>query len=341
MEKSTNRKDFVCWNPYTYMEIHENGLATMCCPAWLPTRFNAFKLNEEWRSDKAWKVRKSIEDGNYKYCQDRFCPILTAIREGRADDIGIERVTPETFNWTKDKLPPLKHVKFCFDPTCNLACKTCREKKIVYMGPERQAANRMMEMIERDLAQDLELIDVSGSGEVFFSPTFRNWLFNMDPAKYPKLKNIHIHTNGQLWTELLWNQFEGSAKQFIHSAEISIDAASEKTYEAIRRGGSWKKLVDNLNFIRTIPLETITCSFVIQRDNYLEIEAFYEFIKSIFEGSAVQGWKVMYGRVGDWGRLTRDHWNYVNIFAEPEAEQYIVRTVQKLAQEHNNVITNI
>lgn len=340
MKKSTDRKDFVCWNPYTYMEIHENGRASMCCPAWISEQFDAYNLKDEWGSEKAWKVRKSIEDGSYRYCSDSFCPILAAIREGRADDIGVERVTPETFNWTKDKLPPLKHVKFCFDRTCNLYCKTCRESRVVYTGEARKRADDMIAMIERDLAPDLELIDVSGSGEVFFSRTFRNWLINLDPKKYPKLKNIHIHSNGQIWTEALWDSIT-EARQFIHSAEISIDAATKMTYETIRRGGSWDRLMDNLNFIGTIPLETITCSFVIQRDNYKEIEAFYDLIQSIFEGSAVKGWKVMYGRVGDWGTLTREHWNYVNIFADPKAEEEIVEIVQNLAKKHSNVITNI
>ena len=334
---STNKKDFVCWNPFTYMEIHENGLATMCCPAWISETFDAYNLKEEWGSEKAWAVRNSIKDGSYKYCNEKFCPVLTAIREGRADYV--EQVTPETFNWTEDKLPPMKHVKFCFDTTCNLYCKTCREQRIVYTGKKREEVDSMMARIERDFGDQLELIDVSGSGEVFFSKTFRDWLLNFDPEKYPKLQNIHIHTNGIMWTESFWERVT-LAKPFVHSAEVSIDGACKETYEKIRRGGTWERLVKNLEYIATLPLETITCSFVVQRDNYREIEAFYEFVKGIFENSGIE-WKVMYGRVGDWGRLTREHWEEVNIFADPEAEKEIIKTVEQLAKSHGNVLSNL
>lgn len=327
---------FICSNPFRYLEIHTGGFASMCCPSWLPVRFNTSKLKEEWISRRAYKVRESVVYGDYSYCNEH-CPHLSAIREGRLDqELGAE----DPKEYLLNEPVQLKRVKFCFDDSCNLHCQTCREKLTVLSASERERVNSTLQMIEKEFGHQLERIDVSGSGEVFFSPSFRTWLQNFNPRLYPNLKNIHIHTNGTLWNEAMWNSLNRS-RNYIHSAEISIDAATKETYSKIRRGGSWNNLQNNLRFISTLPLDEITCSFVVQRDNYREIEQFYEMVREIFEGSSIEKWQVMYGQVLDWGRLTREHWGDVNIFSDSEAVLQIQNSLRKLISINNNIWTNI
>ena len=67
------------------------------------------------------------------------------------------------------------------------------------------------------------------------------------------MKRIHIHTNGILWTEQLWERMK-SVHPFVKSCEISIDAATQDTYEnKTRIGGKWETLLKQLDFIINIP----------------------------------------------------------------------------------------
>ena len=85
---------------------------------------------------------------------------------------------------------------------------------------------------------------------------------------------IHLHTNANLWTEPMWESMS-NVHDLVKSVEISIDAGTKETYEKVRRNGDWDMLMKNLDYINTIKtLENVKLSFVIQDDNYKEIELF-------------------------------------------------------------------
>ena len=131
-----------------------------------------------------------------------------------------------------------------------------------------------------------------------------------------------------LWTPLVWDRIS-NITPYIKSAEISIDAATKETYEKIRRGGKWEVLQNNLQFISTLGLEDITVSFVVQTDNYQEIELFYEMCNQIFNNK-VRWWRVSYTRVLDWGAPGYDR---MNIFKSSNKEQEIRERINRLAEK--------
>jgi len=126
-------------------------------------------------------------------------------------------------------------------------------------------------------------------------------MHNLDDKKWPSLKNIHLHTNATKWNKKWWEYIK-PAHKYIKSCEISIDAGTKDTYETKTRiGGDWDELVENLNFISTLPrLRRIKTSFVVQQGNYKEMGIFYDSMIDIFKSKA----EVFFGKINNWGTFT-------------------------------------
>ena len=122
------------------------------------------------------------------------------------------------------------------------------------------------------------------------------------------MENIHIHTNGLLWTDQLWERMKGIHK-FVKSCEVSIDAATKDTYEKkVRIGGKWETLLKQLDFIINIPtIKSYIFSFVVQDNNYKEMYSFYELIKNL-------NWKfnkkftVFFNHITNWGTYSEQQY---------------------------------
>lgn len=308
---SLDKKDYICLQPFNFSEIFDHG-TFMCCPDWLPVNLgipNDIKAN--WNSDKAKEVRESIIDGSYKFCNEDRCPKLRGLKDGKTQGF----ITKEQFNKNIDKYTQdtPESIKLNFDQSCNLKCPSCRTDFIAFKGEDREKTESMMKQVEDQLAQGLTHIECTGTGDPFFSVTFRKWMMRFDPKDYPNVETIHLHTNGTLWNPSNWDRMEGIHK-YVKSAEISMDAATKDTYEnKTRIGGKWDVLIRNLNYIATIPtLDKVTLSFVVQKDNYQEMPRFYDLIKNIFNESGKE-WSVQFTRVVNWGTFTEEQYKDVNV----------------------------
>ena len=110
------------------------------------------------------------------------------------------------------------------------------------------------------------LANVTGGAEPFFSKTMMRFMREFDASKFPKLKKIHLHTNGTLWNENAWKAITPVHK-YISTCEISMDAGTREVYNIVRLGGDWDKLMNNIDFVLTIPTikikKTIFCNYYI------------------------------------------------------------------------------
>jgi hypothetical protein len=90
----------------------------------------------------------------------------------------------------------------------------------------------------------------------------------------PKLERIHLHTNGLLWTQRIWEKIPAETRALIRSATISIDAATPATYAENRRGGDFPTLLGRLSFIAELrtegPLDYLEIH-IVQANNHREI----------------------------------------------------------------------
>jgi organic radical activating enzyme len=313
-----DKKDFVCLQPFEFTEFFDYK-TYMCCPNWLPHDLgDPIDIANIWNSDLANKIRESMLDGSYSYCIESRCPKLTGLKEGKSEGF----MEKNEFLKVKEKYdhPVPKSVKFNFDQSCNLQCPTCRLEKINYEDEKRDRTELILESIETHLAENLEHIECTGSGDPFFSRTFRKWMMDFDPSVYPNLKSIHLHTNGTLWNESNWTRM-GKISKFVKSAEISVDAATKETYEIVRLGGKWEDVQTNLRYIANIPsIEYLTLSFVVQDTNYEEMEMFYKMTEDIFDDTPIN-WMVFFNRIVNWGTFSEGVFKLKDV-GNPEHPNY-------------------
>lgn len=280
----------------------------MCCPSWLDTPIGNLQyqsVEEIWNGKKAQELRRSILDGSFKYCNQSGCPFLQTISAPveKIDDVADEDLKQVI----EKKLTILpygpREVNCSYDRSCNLSCPSCRTKIIV----ERKNKKQILEVqrkIHNEALKDAHLLYITGSGDAFGSPFFRKWLQTMKREDMPNLKKIHLHTNAQLLTPKMWSIIPKDIQHLIKSVEISIDAASSKTYSINRRGGSFEKLLKNLEFIselrKTGTLEWVGISMVIQENNFMEMPDFVRLGKRFHFDT------VYFSKLVDWGTYPKE-----------------------------------
>jgi molybdenum cofactor biosynthesis enzyme MoaA len=203
------------------------------------------------------------------------------------------------------------------------------------MGGDRERTELILESIEDELSEGLEHIECTGSGDPFFSKTFLKWFITFKPYMYPNLKSIHLHTNGTLWNESNWGKMK-DVQKYIKSAEISVDAATKETYEKVRLGGKWDDIQKNLKFISTLTnLDYITMSFVVQKENYKEMEMFYKMSEDIFGNTTIR-WRIFFNRILNWERFDSETFKKIDV-GNPNHPEYkdMVEIYHKIPKSNN------
>lgn len=267
-----------CSRPFTWFEPYPDGKAHLCCFAWMRMPAGNWleqPIEEIWNSPAAQEIRSSILDGSFRHCKYSECYFL---QSGREPVMTVERAkqNPTFANIIENRTtvmpgPPTKMV-CSFDETCNLACPSCRSEKIVERpepgSPRFQLAERILALAH---SRQLDLLYITGSGEPFFSRVFLWMLKNLQSSSAPDMM-LYLHTNALLFTPALWSHFPDAAR-LLKAVQVSLDAASSETY-AKNRGGDWRKLMMNIEFIAGLDLRFLVFSMVVQTNNFREIPDF-------------------------------------------------------------------
>ena len=189
--------------------------------------------------------------------------------------------------------------------------------------------------IEDSYGNTTTTLYITGSGDPFISVGFRNFLRNFDKTKWPKLNNIHLHTNATKWNKKMWDSMP-NIHRYVKSCEISIDAATKDTYEnKTRLGGKWDELIENLKFISTIPsLVRIKPSFVVQQKNYKEMKMFYDLMASIFV--TTKDLAVYYGKITNWKTFSDEAFKKEKVWDtnHPEFHEFVEEVNRTLPNKH-------
>ena len=332
-------KNYICSVPFEIMEIHDNSYF-LCCASWLKKHLpKGEPMNEMWNSSEAKDIRKSVTDGSYRYCDKNQCPYLSQLTNLNTKSLGpIKHVNElqegffDSYNFESGEMKESpKVIHMSFDRTCNYKCPSCRVDMIVANSSKIEKINATIEEMETLYSNNIETIYCSGTADPFASVSYRNFLRNFNPKKYPKLKSIHLHTNASLWNKEMWDSMK-AIHPYVKSCEISIDAATKHTYDNITRlGGNWDSLISNLKFISTIKeLESIKCSFVVQQTNYMEMVDFLNIMQSIFDNRV----KVFFGKITNWGTFSDETFKLLQIWSPTHPEH------QLFLEEFKKVATN-
>lgn len=339
--------DRFCLRPFKHFEIHNESSVTdkirtyCCCPTWIKKSYgNIFDPNvdtqnllikksfdEIWNSDSAIEFRKSVLDGTFSYCRIDRCPYIQNNTLPFKKDYNdfINEIITQDFKINKPK-----EINLCYDRSCNLACPSCRNN-FTYVKKDSDEYKLKIKLNDFILnfihTHDFEIqINCTGSGDPFASNIFQNFLSRIDSSKNNQI-SILLQTNGVLFTEENWEKIKNIVKLKNKTVLISLDAGTEFTYNKIRKGGDWKKLMENLDFISNLYqeclLDYVQLDFVVQQQNYKEIPIFIEICEKY-------GFGVYFSRIFNWKTWSDQEFDKHDVFNKNHNEH------QQLLQIINN-----
>ena len=249
-----------------------------CCPTWLRPDAIARSVSAEqeadpwelWNHEAFVSLRRSVQQGTYEHC--RNCIRYVRKESGLAD---LWRPLP---SWAKPVMSRgPSHLFLSNELACNLYCWACRET-VITVTAERERRKRIMDAVLADFLPQAEFLSVLHSGEIFASPMHVDLLKRLDTYGNDHLR-VELFTNGTLLADH-WESIS-PAHSRIYRIKMSIDAATRKTYEAVRRGAKWDDLLRGLRLVRTLrdsgDLSEFEATFVVRSANFQDIPAFVDF----------------------------------------------------------------
>ena len=303
-----------CPRPFDTVLIDKNGSCFVCeCTAWLPQsvgNLNLQSLEDILKSPMRDRLQQSISDGSYRYCNNTQCSYLLDTRP---------------MGWPATPVASqIKNIRLAIDDSCNLSCPSCRINTVFVksgklLQQRMQLAKRIIEYIA--IHVDPITLHIGSDGDPFASLVYR--YFIKQTKNFPHVR-FSVQTNGLL-VKKMFQRHEDMFKK-LDVLNVSIDGSSLETYEHLRRGGSFKKIIENLEFIKEIKLKLnfkFIMHFVVQAENYQEMPGIIELAKKY---SADHVWL---NKITDW-----------NTFANFEAKN-IMNPAHAEHQEYKDVLNAV
>jgi sulfatase maturation enzyme AslB (radical SAM superfamily) len=317
-----NLKGYFCLSPFINIHISVIGEVHLCpCPGWGDTRIGNIlteTLEQMLSSPKAQRIRQSIIDGTYDYCDENQCALIINGNLNTADTLPLN-VARQIEDASLHDMP--YEIALNVDSTCNLSCPSCRTKvtKISEEDIARQEeiSQRIFQNIfSKPSSQRIHLV-TSGAGEVFSSPMIQSFLGLLNLKDFPNIA-ISLHSNGLL-AEKNWHRVK-HIESAISNVTISVDAARPDTYEKIRRGGQWPDILRSLEFLKN-KKEAVGFKFntrmIVQQSNFREILEFYSLCK-LYNVDRVE-----YSRLTNWNTWDKHEFKTHDVFNNLHPEKII------------------
>ena len=239
------------WPHYTLLVDHAGNCFICQCEAWLPVSVGHIKdfdrLEDVWSNQIARDVQYDIDSKKFTHCAVDRCGIVD-----------------------HDNLLDQFTVYINIDPSCNLACPSCRSEAVmITQGAEYQQrlqdVNHLIKLLQ-EFDQPTRII-MSGNGDPLASTIMRPLIHQFQPRANQK---IRLFTNGLLMEKQLANS---TVLDHIDQFLLSIDAGSAKVYEQVRRPGRFDVLLKNLQWLSELD-RSVGINFVLQQANWHDIENF-------------------------------------------------------------------
>lgn len=283
----------LCPRPKDTILIDKQGSCYACeCTSWLPQSIGNLQIKslaDIVSSDTHQHLQSSITDGTYRYCNEHQCSYIKsgAVLHGQPDRI--------------------QHLRLAIDDSCNLRCPSCRKGMIFHKeGSAYNLGIRLADKINTWLHNFTHPIQVhiGSDGDPFASHVYRHFM-----EQTPQQDNIKysILTNG-----LMFKEFYNTVPHVINNLQelgVSIDGATKETYEKLRLGGKWEKILEGLECMAEQKQKhgfRFILHFVVQKDNYHEMEDI------IHLGKQYGADRVWLNKMEDWNVF--DNFDQMNIF---------------------------
>lgn len=302
-----------CPRPFDTVLIDKQGSCYACeCTSWLPQSLGNLQvkpLSDIIGSAMHKHMQSSIEDGTYRYCNNQQCSWL----------IGRD------FRYFEDEVPEhrITQLRLAIDDSCNLRCPSCRNQMIFHkQGSKFQLGTRLANRVNDWLLEQEHDVKVhmGSDGDPFASHIYRHFMEHT-----PKRDNIKysILTNG-----LMFKEFHCRIPYVINNLQelgVSIDGATEETYEKLRLGGKWEKILEGLECIAEQKRKhgfRFILHFVVQKDNYHEMETIIDL------GEQFGADKVWLNRIQDWGKM--QNFDRQMIWDTPDYKAQLAKVINRI-----------
>jgi len=274
--RESRLKGRFCHVPFEKLVLQSDG-AHLCCPSYLPVVVGDIKtqtLDEIWNSEMAIEVRRSIIDGDFRYCTD-LCPEISQGTLWMTEDVPPEIYGPAAAARSSPLAEGPKQLALIYDRTCNLSCPSCRVSLLVATQKEREEFQGILERVIRPALGSLKVLEFGG-GEVLASKHLRSVVAAIDRQQTPDLR-IAIMTNATLFDREAWDDLR-NIHGMVHLVYVSLDAASKAAFEELRRGGVWEPTLSNVEFISSLrrqgEIQEFGILFVVQTRNFQDMKDF-------------------------------------------------------------------
>jgi len=267
-----------CNVPYMSLIVDSNSDCFVCtCDGWLPIPVGKVKdfnsLDELWNSPIAKTLQDDVENKKFTWCAVDHC--------------GIKK---------QNIINQINTISINIDDSCNLHCPSCRRAPIMHLDGD------VVESKKKDVERIIQWLDnferpiritMSGNGDPLASQITRPLIKSWKPKSTQIFKLL---TNGLLIKKQL---SDSPILNNIVDLGISVDAGSSEVYENVRLGGSWKILLENFDYVKTINKQHITTlNFAVQKNNFLDMENFVRICCDY-------GFKGVLHQLDDWGTWSR------------------------------------
>ena len=160
---------------------------------------------------------------------------------------------------------------------CNLRCRTCHfSNDEIFNGPAHHVSIERIQRLSAELFPVTRRLLLSCATEPLVSPILSEVLRMARTAGVPRIEFV---SNGVL---LLGKHLRAILETQVNLIQISVDGATAETFESIRSGASYRKVLGNLLLLQRLKNKLgvrnpeIQLNFVLMRENQHELEAFIE-----------------------------------------------------------------
>jgi molybdenum cofactor biosynthesis enzyme MoaA len=301
-----------CDYPLWRFEIMSQGEIFHCCPTWLPhsvAKITEVSILDAFRSPLSTDIRREVQSGQFKYCEAKLCPYLSRyvnLGEIKAPIHARSQVPALNKSHSADRAKRLL-LMLNYDASCNLRCPSCRNETIMFKEEEappllRSIHAAVLRNIRELQEAGFELsLNITGSGDAFASPLYARLLRELE---FNARVSLELQTNGVLMDEA---RFTPAMFQMLRFLAVSVDAATKPVYDVVRRGGSFERLLKNLDWMDSAlaagkfshPVY-YKINFIVQQENFREILSFAKWILSYQSVS-----EIWFNLIADWGHLPK------------------------------------
>ncbi|MFH2003064.1 MAG: radical SAM protein [Planctomycetota bacterium] len=231
-------------------------------------------------------LRKEVHSAYEKFCfrkplENEIVHHISQLRERCTRD---EAILSAVSSGRAHSLLDIRPINLELDITnqCNLRCVMCPFSQPSYY--KRKIEHMPVEVFQK-LAEDffsaVHCLSLAYGSESLLHPEFIRFI---TLASSYGIKKIYINTNGMLLTEKL------AAKMVeigFHGISISLDAATSETYNRIRKGGDFDRVLRNIHALNRIrakagsPYPRVTLLFVLMKQNIHELPAFVDLAREL------------------------------------------------------------